>query len=69
MSEMSATTRLQRIRMQRRETQRELAAVMGLKSASAYCKKELGYIPITLDEARAVARHWEMSIDSVFFGE
>ena len=52
------TNRLQEFRIQHGETQRKMADVMGIKTTGAYCKKELGYIPVSLEEAYAAAAHW-----------
>lgn len=59
--------RLQELRLKRKETQRQMADVMGLKNVSAYCKRELGYTPVALKEAYAAANHFEMTIEEVFF--
>ena len=48
--------RLQELRIKHGETQQQLAAIMGIKTAG-YCKKELGYNSVTLAEAYAVALH------------
>lgn len=61
--------RLAEIRMERKETQRQIADVMGIKTIGGYCKKELGYTPVTLEQARAVALHWGMTIEEIFFAE
>ena len=61
--------RLQEIRTERKETQAELAKVMGLKTASSYCKIELGYRDATLSEAMAVSLHWGIPIEEIFFTE
>ena len=60
--------RLQEFRMERGETQRELADVMGIKTIGGYCKKELGYNAVTLEEAYAAAVHFGTSIETLFFG-
>lgn len=59
--------RLQEFRAAHKETQQQMANVMGLKSASVYCKKELGYIPVSLEEAYAAAVHWGTTIEAIFF--
>lgn len=60
--------RLQELRIKHGETQQQLAAIMGIKTAG-YCKKELGYNSVTLAEAYAVATHWGLSIEEVFFAD
>lgn len=59
--------RLKELRTQRRETQRTVADAMGIKTAAGYCKKELGYTPVTLEEANAAAVHFETTIEAIFF--
>lgn len=61
--------RLAEIRMERKETQRQIADVMGIKTIGGYCKKELGYTPVTLEQAHAVALHWGLTIEEIFFAE
>lgn len=60
------TNRLQEFRVQHGETQRKMADVMGIKTTGAYCKKELGYIPVSLEEAYAAASHWGVTIEEIF---
>ena len=60
------TNRLQEFRIQHGETQRKMADVMGIKTTGAYCKKELGYIPVSLEEAYAAAAHWGVTIEEIF---
>ena len=43
--------RMRELRLERHETQRDLAELLGLKSAVLYCKREIGYHPVTLEEA------------------
>lgn len=61
--------RLSELRNKQGETQQEMAQIMGLKSAAAYCKKELGYRPVTLAEAHALAVHFNTTIEEIFFAE
>lgn len=63
------TSRLQELRTKRGETQRKMADVMGLKTVGAYCKKELGYNPVTLTEAYAAAVHFGTTIEAIFFAD
>lgn len=58
---------LQKLRIEHGETQRDLAKLLGLKTSGAYCKKELGYTPITLQEAYIIAVHFKTTIESIFF--
>lgn len=61
--------RLQELRIKHGETQQKMAEIMGLKTAGAYCKKELGYNPVTLVEAYAAAVHFGTSIEAIFFAD
>lgn len=61
--------RLRELRLLRGETQENLARVMGLKTAAAYSKKELGYNSTTIEQAQAIARHYGMSIEDIFLQE
>lgn len=63
------TNRLQELRIEHKETQRKMADIMGLKTVAAYCKKELGYNPVTLEEAHAAAAHWGTTIEAIFFAD
>lgn len=63
------TNRLQELRIHHGETQREMADIMGIKTIGAYCKKELGYISVTLLEAHAAAAHWGVTIEEIFFAD
>lgn len=69
------TNRLQEYRSKAKETQRQVAAAMGIKTIGGYCKKELGYHPVTLEEARRAALHFSeklethISIEDIFFDE
>ncbi len=57
--------RLKELRKERGETQIEIANLLGLKTASAYSKKENGYTPISLEEARILSKHFGQPIDSI----
>ena len=59
--------RMRELRLEHHETQRDLAGLLGLKSAALYCKRELGYHPVTLEEAFKLAVHWGMTIEDIFF--
>jgi putative transcriptional regulator len=47
---------------------RELRDVLRLKTDAAYYKKENGKIKFSLEEAKAIADKFNMTIDEVFFG-
>lgn len=55
---------LKELRKKNGETQIEIARLLGLKTASAYNKKENGKVPISLEEAVILAKHYNKSIDS-----
>ena len=55
--------------MKHGETQRKMADVMGIKTTGAYYKKELGYIPVSLEEAYAAATRWGVTIEEIFFAD
>lgn len=62
------TNRLQELRVQNKEPQRVLANLLGL-SVVDYCKRELGYTRVTLEEAHKLAVHWGLSIEEIFFAD
>lgn len=59
------TSNLKELRKERGETQIEIARLLGLKTASAYNKKENGKTPISLEEAKILAAHFEKPIDFI----
>lgn len=63
------TNRLRELRLAHNETQNDLAALLGLKSTALYCKREIGYYPVTLEEAFKLAVHWGMTIEEIFFAD
>ena len=62
------TNRLQEYRSRAKETQRQVAAAMGIKTIGGYCKKELGYHPVTLEEALAAGVS-EVTVPALPHGE
>lgn len=54
---------LKNLRKEHGETQIEVARLLGLKTASAYNKKENGKVPISLEEAKILSAHYEQPID------
>lgn len=54
---------LKNLRKEKGETQIEVAKLLGLKTASAYNKKENGNVPISLEEAKILAMHYNLPID------
>ena len=55
---------LKDLRKEKGETQIEVAKLLGLKTASAYSKKENGKVPISLKEAKILAAHYNKPLDS-----
>lgn len=55
---------LKDLRKKNGETQIEIARLLGLKTASAYSKKENGKIPISLEEAKILSKHFNQPVDS-----
>lgn len=58
--------RLQELRLAHGERQADLAKVIG-KSEADYCKRELGYTKVTLEDAWKLAAHWGLTIEQIFF--
>ena len=54
---------LKKLRKERGETQIEVAKLLGLQTASAYNKKENGNVPISLEEAKILAAHYNQPMD------
>lgn len=59
--------RLQEYRRKAGKTQRQMAEALGIKTAAGYCKKELGYTPVTLEEAADAAEELGVTIEQLFF--
>lgn len=57
------TNRLKELRKERSETQIEMAKLLGLKTASAYSKKENKRVPLSLAEAKILSDHYNCPID------
>ncbi len=58
-----ANVKLKELRKERDETQIEIAKLLGLKTASAYSKKENGRVPFSLEEAKLLAKHFNQPIE------
>lgn len=54
---------LKNLRKENGETQLEMAKVLGLKTASAYNKKENGKVPLSLEDAKALAKHFDKPLE------
>lgn len=61
--------RLREIRIARKISCEQLSALLGLKTRSAYQKKEMGNIPFKLEEAKQVADFFGMNMEDIFFTE
>lgn len=57
---------LKNLRIANGETQVEIANLLGLKTASAYNKKENGKVPFSLTEAKILSVHYNKPIDFFF---
>ncbi|MCL2045764.1 MAG: XRE family transcriptional regulator [Oscillospiraceae bacterium] len=60
-------SKLKEIRTSKRETCEDLSAILGFKTRGAYHKKETGNVPFTLLEAKAIADHYNLRIEDIFF--
>lgn len=58
---------LRKMRKERNISVADMAQLLGFKSNSSYCKKELGYIPISLEEARKISEYFGKSVEEIFF--
>lgn len=54
---------LKTLRIEKGETQIEIARLLGLKTASAYSKKERGKVPLSLEEVKILADHYGKTIE------
>ena len=54
---------LKTLRTESGETQIEIAKLLGLKTASAYSKKESGKVPVCLEEVKILAEHYGKPIE------
>jgi len=61
---MKMSTYLKELRKETGETQSDIASLLGLKTASAYNKKENGKVPISLPEAKILSEHFNRPIES-----
>ncbi len=58
---------LKKLRIDGNITQQEMAELIGLKTASAYYKKEMGHVPFSLQEAKVIADFFGKKIENLFF--
>jgi Helix-turn-helix. len=58
---------LRRIRKENNFSIAGMSDVLGFKSKSTYCKKELGKVPFSLSEAKRISDLFGKSIDDIFF--
>ncbi len=56
---------LKTLRVERGKTQIEIARLLGLKTASAYSKKESGKVPLSLEEVKILSEYYGKTM--VFF--
>ena len=57
-------TYLKELRKTTGETQTEIAKLLGLKTASAYNKKEKGKVPLSLEEAKILSEHFNKPLET-----
>ena len=60
---------LKKLRTEKNLTHQYMASLIGLKTASAYCKKESGSTPFSLTEANIISRYFKKSIEEIFFDD
>ena len=58
---------LQNLRRKHGLTLKDMATIINLQTASGYCKKELGYVPFSLEEAKVIADYFGKRIEDIFF--
>lgn len=58
---------LRKIRSENNLTHKEMANLIGLKTASAYYKKETGATPFSLAEAKIISEFFDKTIENIFF--
>jgi len=59
--------KLKNIRIEKGVSALEMAKLIGLKTASAYYKKENGTINFSIAEANIIAKFFNMTVDEIFF--
>lgn len=57
---------LKKARMAKGATMQEVADVIGVQTVSAYYRKEVGLLQLSLPEAFALARFYETTVDALF---
>lgn len=58
---------LKKLRTESKLTLQDMANLLGLKTASAYCKKESGAVPVSLDEAKVISDFFRKPMEEIFF--
>lgn len=61
--------RLRKIRQEKNIKAKDIAEKLGLKTESAYYKKETGTVPFTLQEGKIVSEIIGLPIEEIFFTE
>lgn len=59
--------RLRSLREERELSISEMARLLGFKTDAAYSKKELGYSPFSLQQAKTIADFFGKTIEEIFF--
>lgn len=57
---------LRSMRKNKGSTLQEMANLLGLKTASAYYKKETGAVPLSLEEARILSDYFQKPLEKIF---
>lgn len=57
---------LRGMRKEKGSTLQEMSNLLGLKTASAYYKKETGTTPISLEEARILSEYFQRPLEKIF---
>lgn len=55
--------KVRKLRVEHKKTQLELAQILGLKTASAYNKKEKGNVPFTLEDVRKLSDFYGVDVE------
>ncbi len=53
---------LKDLRRNKGETQIQIAQLLGLKTASAYSKKENGSVPLSIEEVKILSKHYNKPV-------
>lgn len=57
--------RVRELRIMHGEKQEDIAKLLGYKTSSGYSKKENGVIPFTIEDAKKLSKHYNISLDAL----